>query len=59
MDRVGVQPWRYCCRATLLTWVPSTIADSVPLAGSRFRFRTADMVQEKTLRAQERELLCR
>ena len=60
MDQVGVQPWRYCCRATLFTWVPTeeSTEQRVPPAGSKFRFRTADMVQEQTVRLMERELRC-
>ena len=63
MDRIGVQPWRYCCRATLLTFVPedsfTRATHKAPVEGSKFRFRTTDMVAEETVKGQERELVCR
>lgn len=62
MDRLGLQPWRYCCRATLLTWVPDdggARETKAPPNGSKFHFRSTDMAADETVSVRERELLCR
>ena len=59
MDRLGLQPWRYCCRATLLTWVPDDGGARETLAADQFHFRSTDMAADETVSVRERELLCR
>lgn len=61
MDAIGIEPWRYCCRATLLTWVPKNGLNVSynPPKGSTFTFRSSEMIAEDGSGETTRELICR
>lgn len=61
MDSMGIEDWRYCCRATLLTWVPNNGlgAQHNPPEGSMFTFRSSEMIKSGEEGRDARHLLCR
>ena len=61
MDQLGIQPWRYCCRSTMLTWVPNNglSVPSLPPEGSKFEFRSAQLVSDGSAAMPVRKVICR